>query len=490
VDFCGGVAMGVAAYGGVTACAVVAAGAAGATGSDCAGGIVSSFEIETGVDRVAEGLGRLDGLVQALSQAPASLQIALLAALTALAVVLLLAALGVGLAIARRREDGFARLAAEALQRNNEGFLTLAAERFRALQETAATELAGRHKAVTDLVEPLHDVLAQYQREARDLERSRADQTGRLSEQLRALASETSKLASALRSPNARGRWGELTLRRTAELAGLSAHCDFDEQATLTGAGGASRPDMLVRLPAGREIAVDAKAPLEAYLDAAEAETEGARSAALERHARHVRRHVDTLASREYHAMLERTPAFVVLFLPDDGFLAGAVRIDRALVEYALGRGVVVATPATLYALLSAVAQGWREEALAENTRHILALAREMDDRLGTFVEHLARLGGSLGRSVEHYNAAVGSLESRVLSQARRMRELGVDGRKNLDTPQAIDPSPRAGTTARPPRPGPGLPPGGGSARPDPPGRWPRAPGEGGPSRPSPPVRA
>jgi DNA recombination protein RmuC len=446
VDFCGGVAMGVAStacrvtFAVVVVVVVVAAGTDGAAGSGSAGGVVSDFEIETGVERVAEGLGRLDGLVQALSQAPASLQITLLAALAALAVALLLAALGVGFAIARRREDGFARLASEALQRNNEGFLTLAAERFRALQETAASDLDGRHKAVTDLVEPIHEVLAQYQREARDLERSRADQTGRLSEQLRALASETSKLASALRSPNARGRWGELTLRRTAELAGLSAHCDFDEQATLAGAGGAARPDMLVRLPAGREIAVDAKAPLEA----AEAETEDARGAALERHARHVRRHVDTLASREYHARLERTPAFVVLFLPDDGFLSGAVRIDRSLVEYALGRGVVVATPATLYALLSAVAQGWREEALAENTRHILALAREMDDRLGTFVDHLARLGGSLGRSVEHYNAAVGSLESRVLSQARRMRELGVDGRKNLDTPEAIDASPRA----------------------------------------------
>ena len=414
-----------------------------------AGGVVFNFETGTGVDRVADGASGLDGLVQALSHAPAHLQLLLLAALTAVAVVLLLAALGAGFAIARRREDGFARLAAEALQRNNEGFLTLAAERFRALQETAASDLAGRHKSVTDLVEPLHEALALYQREARDMERSRADQTGRMSEQLRALASETSKLAGALRSPNARGRWGELTLRRTAELAGLSAHCDFDEQATLSGAAGAARPDMLVRLPAGREIAVDAKAPLEAYLDAAEAETEGARDAALERHARHVRRHVDTLASRDYHAMLERTPAFVVLFLPDDGFLAGAIRIDRTLVEYALGRGVVVATPATLYALLAAVAQGWREEALANNTRHILALAREMDDRLGTFVDHLARLGGALDHSVEHYNAAVGSLESRVLTQARRMRELGVDGRKDLGTPQAIDTSPRVPVSER-----------------------------------------
>jgi len=416
------------------------------------GGIVFLFAIDAismGAERLAEGVGGLDDLVQALSRAPASLQIALLAALAALAVLLLLAALAVGFAIARRREDGFARLAAEALQRNNEGFLTLAAERFRSLQEAAASDLDGRHRAVTDLVGPLREALAAYQREARDLERSRADQTGRLSEQLRALASETSKLASALRSPNARGRWGELTLRRTAELAGLSAHCDFDEQATLPGAAGAARPDMLVRLPAGREIAVDAKAPLEAYLDAAEAETEGARSAALERHARHVRRHVDTLASREYHAMLERTPAFVVLFLPDDGFLSGAVRVDRALVEYALGRGVVVATPATLYALLSAVAQGWREEALAENTRHILALSREMDERLGTFVDHLARLGGTLGRTVEHYNAAVGSLESRVLSQARRMRELGVDGRKDLDAPRAIETSPRVPASER-----------------------------------------
>jgi DNA recombination protein RmuC len=344
---------------------------------------------------------------------------------------------------AGRLADRFDALAAEALRRNNEGFLSLAAERFRSLQERAENDLSGRHKAIEDLVQPLHETLAVYQKEARSLARERSAQSGQLASQLSTLAAETTKLATALRAPGSRGRWGELTLRRAAELAGLSEQCDFAEQVSLSGEAGVGRPDMVVRLPAGREIAVDAKAPLEAYMDAAEAQSEPERDAALARHARHVRRHVETLASRGYHAQLERSPTFVVLFLPDDGFLAGAVREDRDLVEFALGRGVVVATPATLYALLAAVAQGWREERLAESTRHVLALARELDERLANFGEHLTRMGGALGRAVDAYNGAVGSFESRLLPQARRMRELGVEGNKPLEA-APVTKAPRA----------------------------------------------
>ena len=332
-------------------------------------------------------------------------------------------------------EDRFSAIAAEVLRRNNEGFLSLASERFRSLQETARGDLSGRHKAIEDLVQPLHEALAVYQKQAHDLARERSNQSGKLEQQLCALSAETTKLATALRAPGARGRWGELTLRRAAELAGLTEQCDFAEQVSLAGDGGSGggRPDMVVRLPAGREIVVDAKAPLDAYLDAAEAASDSERDEALARHAKHVRRHVETLASRGYHAKLERSPAFVVLFLPDDGFLAGAVREDRDLVDFALSRGVVVATPATLYALLSAVEKGWREERLAESTRQVLVLARELDERLGTFTEHLTRMGGALGKAIDAYNGAVGSFESRLLPQARRMRELGVEGDKPLE---------------------------------------------------------
>lgn len=385
--------------------------------------------------RLAEALGALgvDPLVAA-------------AGLLAFAIFCLVGVL-VFLLLRRRREalarDGFAAVAAEALQRNSEGFLALAGERLRAEREVAAHDLAGRHKAIEDLVGPLQEALTEVRAEARVLERERSAQANQMGEQLRSLVSETSRLSGALRAPGSRGRWGELTLRRTVELAGLVAHCDFAEQVKISGAGSSGRPDMLVRLPAGREIAVDAKVPLEGFLQAAEADADADRLAALDLHACHLRRHVDALAGRDYASQLERTPEFVVLFLPGDAFLSGAVERDRDLVEYAMARGVVLATPATLYALLAAVAQGWREARLTDSSREILALAREMDDRLGLFTEHLGRLGTSLGRAVEHYNAAIGSFESRVLPQARRIRERGVDGRKDLEAAAAIDTAPR-----------------------------------------------
>ena len=350
----------------------------------------------------------------------------------------LLALAGLLVLAARQRErrlsDRFHALASEALSRNTDGFLSLASERIRALQENAELDLAGRQQAIESLVAPLKEALASYQTQAHHLARERASETGALRDQLSSLAGQTSRLESALRKPGTRGRWGELTLRRTVELAGLSEHCDFDEQVTLRGQGASARPDMIVRLPAGREIVVDAKVPLDAYLDASEASDEETRGQALEQHAKHLRRHVEGLASRSYQAKLERTPDFVVLFLPDDGFLASAARADRDLLEHAMARGVVIATPTTLYALLAAVAQGWREERVAESTRQILVLAKELDERLGNFGEHMGKAGVALGRAVDAYNAAVGSFESRLLPQARQMRELGVDGNKPLET--------------------------------------------------------
>jgi DNA recombination protein RmuC len=347
-----------------------------------------------------------------------------------------------GLAAARaghaRSRESFAALAAEALRHNTEGFLALAGERFARLEEASESDWEGRRKALDETVGPLREALERYRSETHAMDRARATQSGALADQLQTLSAETTRLTLTLRGPAPRGRWGELTLRRTVELAGLSEHCDFAEQVTLAAAGGAQRPDMLVRLPGGREIAVDAKAPLDAYVEAAEAVDDDARHDALGRHARQVRRHVDALAGRDYAASLERAPAFVVLFLPDESFLGAAVSHDRALLEHALARGVVLATPATLYALLGAVARGWREERMAESSREVLVCARELDDRLGLFVEHLAKLGGALGRSVEAFNKAMGSLESRVLPLARRMRELGVEGRREMNAPEPL----------------------------------------------------
>jgi DNA recombination protein RmuC len=339
--------------------------------------------------------------------------------------------------------DAFQAVAAEALRQNNEGFLALAAERFRALQDTSTAEWSGRRQSIEDVVTPLRDALAHYQREAQELERVRALHGGQMSEQLRSLATQTSELAHALRAPGSRGRWGELTLRRTVELAGLSAHCDFAEQVSLGAGAGAARPDLLVRLPGGREIAVDAKAPLDAYLEAVEAKGADERDQALARHAGHVKRHIETLAARGYAERLERSPEFVVLFLPHEGFLGAAVEHDSGLVAEALARGVVVATPATLYALLAAVAHGWREQQLADGARQVLTVAREMEHRLVGLTEHLGRLGSALERSVTHFNSTVGSFESRVMPQARRLRELGAGGHEELTPPVRIDVVPR-----------------------------------------------
>jgi len=363
-------------------------------------------------------------------------------ALAALAALLAIAggvALG-RLAAARRRalRDAFQALAADALRQNSEGFLTLAAERFRALQDASSADWSGRRQAIEDVLTPLRDALEQSRREAQEIERGRAQQSGQLGEQVRALSAQTSELAHALRAPGSRGRWGELTLRRTVELAGLSEHCDFAEQVTLGGTGAAQRPDMLVRLPGGREVAVDAKAPLDAYWRASQAPDDAERDAALDEHARSVRRHVDALAGRDYAARLERAPDFVVLFLPDEGFLASAASRDRALIEHALAKGVVLATTATLYALLGAVARGWRDARLEESTREVLRHARALDERIALFVDHLAKVGAGLARSVEAYNAAIGSLEARVLPQARRMRELGAEGARPLAAPEPV----------------------------------------------------
>lgn len=350
-----------------------------------------------------------------------------------------------------RLSDTFKSLAAEALAGNNAGFLVLAEEKFRALKDEAAVDLESRKKAIETIIQPLSDTLVVYQQETRALEDRRLREYSTVGEQLRAVAqgqtilqSETAKLVNALRSPQVRGRWGEIALRKTAELAGMSPHCDFVEQATVTTDEGRVRPDMVVRLPAGREVVVDSKVPLGGFLEALEANTDEAREGALVKHAAQVRQHVTKLASKDYWDQFAAAPEFVVLFIPNDSFLAAAAEKDPALVESALSKKVVIATPTTFIALLRAIAYGWRQEQLTENAQRISALGQELSDRMGTLAEHLIRVGGAVGKAVDSYNDAVASFETRVFSTARKFQTLGAGGKKEIRELQPIDQKPRA----------------------------------------------
>ncbi|WP_337288587.1 DNA recombination protein RmuC [Candidatus Methylomirabilis sp.] len=353
-----------------------------------------------------------------------------------------------------RLSDTFKSLAAEALAGNNAGFLILAEEKFKALKDDAAVDLEARRKAIETIIQPLSETLSAYQQETKALEDKRLREYSTVGEQLRAVAlgqttlqSETAKLVNALRSPQVRGRWGEIALRKTAELAGMSPHCDFVEQESVTTEDGRIRPDMVVKLPAGREVVVDAKVPLGGFLEALEAKTDEDREAALLKHAAQVNQHVAKLALKEYWDQFTTAPEFVVLFIPNDSFLAAAAEKDPTLVESALLKKVVIATPTTFIALLRAIAYGWRQELVAESAQRICALGQELADRMGTLAEHLIRVGGAIGKAVDSYNAAVASFESRVFPTARKFQALGAGGKKEIQELQAIDQRPRAVTT-------------------------------------------
>lgn len=257
------------------------------------------------------------------------------------------------------------------------------------------------------------------------------------------LQHETARLVTALRAPHVRGRWGEVALRRVVELAGMTQHCDFEEQTTQSGDEGRLRPDVVVKLPGGRTVIVDAKVALTAYLDAVEASTDDDRRAHTRRHATQMRVHVDKLADKDYGRQLRATAEFVVLFIPGDAFLSAAAEIDPTLIEYALERNVVIATPATLIALLRAVAYGWRQEQVAQNAQQISDLGRQVHDRLTTLISRLATTGAQLNKTVKAYNETVASLEARVLPAVRRFGELGVQSRKELVEPRRVEVHPR-----------------------------------------------
>jgi len=345
-----------------------------------------------------------------------------------------------------RLRAGVQELASAALRDNTDLFLKLARESFGREQADIQGLLREREMAFNALIEPLRGAIEKTEAQAAAMERERRDAYSTLRTQIESLAlgqsalqRETRNLVTALRRPEVRGRWGELTLRRVVELAGLSAHCDFDEQPSLRAAPNMQRPDLVVHMPEGRELVVDAKTPLDAYLEAIEAPTEEARAAAVARHAQQVAERVRELASKSYWSQLPRSPEFVVLFLPGDQFLSSALAERPDLLDEALRLSVIVATPSTLIALLKAVAYGWRQAAVAENAAQIRDLGQELHRRLTTFASHIGRMGRQLGGAVDAYNSAVGSLERQVLPGARKFGELGVSTADPLAAPDPIE---------------------------------------------------
>ncbi len=353
--------------------------------------------------------------------------------------------------------ETFSAIAGEALKHNSTEFLKLAQENLKQFQVKAEGDLALREKAVADLVKPIHKALEKTESQVRELEKERKQAYGSLTKHLetmaesqQALRGETRHLVQALRRPEVRGQWGEMTLKRLAELSGMVDHCDFYEQESVLSEEGALRPDMVVRMPDGREIVVDAKTPLDAYLCAIEATDDETRDKELQRHARKVRERVKELASKHYWQQFKHSPDFVVLFIPGDQFLGAALELDHQLLEDALQMKVILATPTSFVALLRAVGYGWRQESLAENAEKIRQVGEEMYARLATFAEHLTRLGRSLDNSIQSYNKAVGSFDSRVLPGARKFVEMGIAAKKEVPEPDQIEHSPRSVVSPNP----------------------------------------
>lgn len=351
-----------------------------------------------------------------------------------------------------RLSDAFKALSAEALQNNGQSFLTLARSTLEKFQETARGDLEKRQQAIGEMVKPVRESIERFDVRVREIEHARTDAYARLTQQIismqetqQQLRGETASLVKALGTPQVRGRWGELTLRRVVELAGMQAHCDFDEQVSVPGENDDRlRPDLIVRLPSGRSVAVDAKAPLTSYLEASETTDDAARLVKLADHARRIREHIRALTAKSYWDRIQPAPEFVVLFLPGEQFYSAALQSDPTLIEWGVEQRVILATPTTLIALLKAVSYGWKQEALAANARQIAELGRDLYKRLADMTGHLAEVGDRLGKATQSYNKAIGSFESRVLVSARRFEELETDAPdKDLPLLAAIEVQPR-----------------------------------------------
>lgn len=353
----------------------------------------------------------------------------------------------------RRFDD----LAGRQLRENIENFLRLAKENLGQHQQAAESTLKEREQAIESLVKPIQESLARTSEALREIEVERQRDFGSLRQHLTdmrethgALQRETRNLVQALSKPQVRGQWGEIALRRLVELAGMTAHCDFEEQVQVAGENGALRPDMVIHLPEGRDVVVDVKTPLDAYLLAVEAGSDEARTAALRRHAQHVSERVRLLSSKNYAAQFENAPQFVVLFLPGDQFLSAALDQQPDLLDRAMSSDVILTTPSTLLALLKAVHSGWQSVRLAKNAERIRRLAEDLYARLGTFRNHIDKLGGSLEASVRAYNAAVGSLQRNVLPGARKFIELGVRTDKPIEDLTEIEVAVRTADSVTP----------------------------------------
>jgi DNA recombination protein RmuC len=347
--------------------------------------------------------------------------------------------------------NAFKALASEALSANTSSFLQTAEETLKRFQIQAKGDLESRQKAVADLVAPVRDSLNKVDAQIQQMEVARGDAYGELRAQVQSLIttqkelqSETGNLVRALRTPNVRGRWGEIQLRRVVEIAGMLSYCDFTEQESVTTETGRLRPDLVVKLPGGKNVVVDAKTPLQAFLDAFETNDEEARRACLANHARQVRDHMKTLAGKNYWEQFDPTPEFVVMFLPGETFFSAALEQDSSLIEQGVLSRVIPASPTTLIALLKAVNYGWNQEKLARNAQQISELGKELHDRLRLLAGHITQVGTGLDRAVESYNKAVGSLESRVLVSARKFAELGTSVADDIPELEPIETTARA----------------------------------------------